>query len=507
MPRLRQTASPSFSAKFPQPLDRAALIAIAIIATLLAILLLVGDRVAPHVRDFSWQSKDIGADDTAFLLTFNRPMDIASVEQNLQITPPLPGRVSWAGRRMAYTLNFPAPYGKTFNLELTEATDQLGNEAGSKPMRPFLASFQTRDRAFAYIGVEADETERLMLYNLTQQARTALTPPNLRVIDFQPYPLGDRILFSAVDRTVETQGELEQKLYTVTTGIHVTPPDTFGEGTLISPVPADTPAGQVTQILDNTEYQNLKFDLSPDGQTIVVQRGHRERREDFGPWILRDGEAPKPLEGDPGGDFLITPDSQSLAISQGQGLAILPLQPNADPLEFLPKFGTVLTFSKDGSLAAMVKFNTDYTRSLFLVTNQGTQTELLRTKGSIKSATFDPARQHLYCLLTELKIEGDLYQEQPYLAVIDLKTKELTPLVRMPQQWDVQISLAPDGLALLFDQAVAADDTEAGLRRGSSGKAIASSRLWLMPIQPDDPTVEPQLEELPMAGLRPQWLP
>jgi hypothetical protein len=45
----------------------------------------------------------------------------------------------------------------------------------------------------------------------------------------------------------------------------------------------------------------------------------------------------------------------------------------------------VLSFARDGSAAAMVKFNTDYTRSLFLVTNQGLQKELLRTTGSILS--------------------------------------------------------------------------------------------------------------------------
>lgn len=132
------------------------------------------------------------------------------------------------------------------------------------------------------------------------------------------------------------------------------------------------------------------------------------------------------MRGQPGGDFLITPDSDSLAIAQGQGLAILPLQPDAIPLNFLPKFGMVLAFSRDGSLAAMVKFNTDSTRSLFLVTNQGVQKELLRTTGSIFAAQFDPAKQVLYTLLSEL-IPGETYQEKPYLAAIDLKTSKLTP--------------------------------------------------------------------------------
>ncbi len=46
------------------------------------------------------------------VLTFDRPMDHASVEKNLVIDPPLPGKLSWAGRRLAYTLTSPIPYGE-----------------------------------------------------------------------------------------------------------------------------------------------------------------------------------------------------------------------------------------------------------------------------------------------------------------------------------------------------------------------------------------------------------
>ena len=189
------------------------------------------------------------------------------------------------------------------------------------------------------------------------------------------------------------------------------------------------PAGKVDLILDNKDYQNLKFDLSPDGQTIVVQRGKRDNPGDFGLWFMPTtsndiGEKPTPkrLQSQPGGDFMITPDSKAVAVAQGQGTAILSLQEDASkPLDFLPQFGLVQAFSKDGSQAAMVKFNTDYTRDLFLVTNQGVQKQLLKTTGSILSCQFDPASPTLYCLLTQL-ISKEQYIEQPYLVAIDLKT-------------------------------------------------------------------------------------
>ncbi|UBF29678.1 hypothetical protein K9N68_26995 [Kovacikia minuta CCNUW1] len=479
------------------------------LSLLIGVMLWGGERTAPWVREFSWQGKQVGADDTAFLLTFSRPMDHASVESNLRIEPPLPGKVSWAGRRMAYTLMLPAPYGTEFRVQLEGAKERFGGAQGTV-IQPFTGQFRSRDRAFAYIGVEGEEEGRLVLYNLNQQQKQILTPKELVVMEFKAYPLGDCLLFAAVPRTAQPQGLLEQQLYTVTTGIHVEPPvqlDNQTSGISAAATPP-TPPGKVELVLDSNTHQNLRFDLSTDGKIIVVQRVNRNDPADFGPWLLKAGEPPTPLKGQPGGDFLITPDSSSLAISQGQGLAILPLQPEAKPLNFLPKFGMVLNFSQDGSLAAMVKFNTDRTRSLFLVTSQGTQKQLLRTTGSILNAQFDPTRQTLYCLLTELNTEGNLYREEPYLAAIDLKTSKLSPLLRLPDQRDVQLSLAPDGLAILFDQTTRSTQTsDTEPLRDSSGKAIANSRLWLLPINPTAPTTNIQPEALPLPGLRPRWLP
>jgi hypothetical protein len=479
-----------------QPLDRAAILTMLVLGALIVLMLLSGDRSAPRVREFNWQDKQIGGEDVAFVLTFSRPMDDASVERHLKIEPPLPGKTSWAGRRMAYTLTAPAPYGTTFRVKLQDAQDRFTQMGPNRAkMQPFAGTFQSRDRAFAYIGTEPGEAGKLILYNLTKQEKLPLTPPNLEVTEFKPYPAGDRILFAATARTTPPQGFAEQKLYTVTTGISYATPPAPGLG---APEPtAAKSAGQIELLLDNPDYQNLKFDLAANGQVIVVQRVNRKNPTDFGPWVIRPDAPAQPLDNkQPGGDFLITPDSDSLAISQGQGLALLPLRPQADPLNFLPKFGMVLGFTKDGSTAAMVKFNTDYTRSLFIVNNQGIQKEVFKTTGSILKAQFSPDRQTLYCLLTNL-LPGAAYREQPYLAAIDLKTAltasnpdtALRPLMLLPPQRDLQMSLAPDGLALLFDQ-----------------KTAAGSSLWLLPLTPD-PANPAQPVALPLPGFHPSWLP
>jgi hypothetical protein len=491
-----------------QPIDRVAIVLIVALSLLIGILLLSGDHTSARVREFSWQGKQIGADDTAFTLTFSRPMDHASVESNLRLEPPLSGKVSWAGRRMAYTLNTPAPYGTPFQVQLQNARDRFAGSQTS--MQPFTGTFQTHDRIFAYIGVSGEEAGRLVLFNLNQQQKQLLTPKELVVMEFKLYPLGDRLLFAATSRTTQPAALTDQQLFVVTTGIHVQSPIQPDAQATTQALPSAVALGKIDLVLDNKDYQNLRFDLSADGSKIVVQRVNRNNPNDFGPWLVKPNEPPQALKGEPGGDFLITPDSNSLAIAQGQGLAILPLQPNAKPLDFLPKFGMVLSFARDGSLATMVKFNTDNTRSLFLVSNQGTQKELLRTTGSILSTRFDPTKQTLYCLLTELLTGGDIYLEQPYLAAIDLKTAKLRRLVMLPDHQDVQVSLSPDGLALLFDQTIQAEQSSAaagGQLRDNTGKAIADSHLWLLPLDPANPAAKLQPESLPLPGLRPLWLP
>ena len=175
----------------------------------------------------------------------------------------------------------------------------------------------------------------------------------------------------------------------------------------------------------------------------------------------------------------------------------------------------VLGFAKDSSVGAMVKFNTDNpqlpTRSLFLVPNQsvkpGIDRELLSTTGSILGCQFDPTGQTLYCLLTQL-LPGVEYQEQPYLAAIDLKTSppQIKPLLVLPNQRDIQMSVSPDGLALLFDQIVTSPQasTSSGLTT-NEGQPISTSRLWMLPLVADGGKLQPY--QLPLPGLHPHWLP
>lgn len=503
-----------------QPLDRLSFSLMVLLSIIMAILITFGQGAAARVRQFSWANQQVSANDAAFLLTFSRPMDRDSVEQNLTIEPPIAGKFSWAGRRMAYTLDHPAPYGEAFQITLPEASDRFEPEA--KNFEAFEDVFETRDRAFAYIGVEDDNQGRLVLYNLTQQTETALTPPDWVVLDFEPYPNSDKILFSATDYQSYQTNAKNQNLYTVTTGLGKPPTvPRWQPWRQLWQSPRPATAGQIEPVLDSTDYQNLKFDLSPDGQTIVVQRINQTDPNDFGPWVLSEDAAPRRLETEPGGDFIIAPDSQSLLLQQGQGTAIIALSETAEEsagetLDFLPEYGLVLDVADDGSAAAMISFNQDdpekrYTQSLFWVSNQGEEKPLLNATGAILDAQFDPTHQLIYCLISQL-LPGETYQVQPYLIAVEVETGELYDLLALPPQPSATISLAADGLAILYDETVEVV-TSANPIRTADGRTIETGKLWLVPLfqtQQSRLNNQPnpsEAEKLPFPGLNPVWMP
>jgi hypothetical protein len=477
------------------PIDRIALTLMAGLAMITIILLWSGDRTLPQVRDFNWQNRNISAEDTAFTLTFNRSIDRASIEKQLRIQPPLPGKISWAGSKMAYTLSQPAPYGNTYQVNLQGAREAIGKATG-KEIVPFQGRFRTPDRMFAYISSGEADRGQIVIYNFKTQQPTTITPAGLVVTDFKVDSNSQKIVFTATDiKTLQNNQPAiaSQQVYSVSTGI----------------VPRDrdtqfTPPGKLELILDNRDYQNIKFDLAPDGNKLVVQRISRKNPSDFALWLVALDKSAAPVKLKQSGDFVITPDSTEVAASVGQGVSIFPLTPSkGSNLDFLPKFGNVLSFTHDGTAAAMVEYNSDYTKSLFVITNQGIERQIFKTNGSILDARFSPAKDIIYCLATELKTQGENSREEPYLTAIDIKTEKILLMTLLPIQQGIQMSLAPDGLAVMFDSVEKGDNTNQIIQGGSNGI------LWVLPIPPNlrELTTPVKAEQLPLSGWHPQWMP
>lgn len=449
-------------------------------------------HVGPKVRQFSWHQKTIGAEDQAFLISFDRPMDHGGVESNLVIEPPLPGKFSWAGKNLAYTLTESPVYGREYQVSLRGAQEKfLGTDRLGATMLSFLSGFQVRDRAFAYIGTAGTERGRLALYNLSRQEQRILTPDDLVVMEFAIDRQGKSIWFTAYDRKRGDGGFQEASLYRITTGLN-------GDQKV-----------SLEKIVDSQDYHNLDFQLESDGLGVVVRRVNRNDPLDFGLWRFTVDGQNQVLTQKEGGDFRLTPDDQAVAIAQGEGIAIVPLAENADPLDFLSRFGQVLAFSRDGRQAAMVNFNTDkpeliYTRSLYVVNNQNQEREVLNTQGSLIDAAFSYDGETLYAIVSQLA-EGSEYQEIPYIVEIDLTTQTIKTLATLPPSPDLRFSLASDDSGILFSQIMRNPNPTARDLTTSGGEAIASSQVWL--LLPDHQGQNHSLEQLPFAGVHPQWLP
>lgn len=84
---------------------------------------------------------------------------------------------------------------------------------------------------------------------------------------------------------------------------------------------------------------------------MVVQRFSRYGNEPVSLWQLSAENPPRRLNHNADGQFLITPDGETLVISQNQGIAMVPLYgPSSNQfIDFWPKFHQILSFavSKD----------------------------------------------------------------------------------------------------------------------------------------------------------------
>ncbi|MFN6275054.1 MAG: Ig-like domain-containing protein, partial [Microcystis sp.] len=283
--------------------DRLVLASILALIAAISSILIQGNQVPTRGENFSWQGRKIGVRDNYFTLSFNRPIDRSDIETSLVINPPLPGKISWAGDRLTYTLTELPIYGKKYQVKLPIAQGE-----------DFIGEFYSHDRAFAYIGVNQEERGRLIVCNIiqgpnnvTELKKTILTPGDLVVTDFQIYPRGDRILFSAFDRSDLGRDTPKQQLYTITTGLNH---DEHGQ---------NLPSGRIERFLDAKTYQNLRFDLSDNGKTLIVQRINHGNPGDASLWVIRDDGQSRPL-GMQGDNFLLSPDGKKAVVSQTGGV-------------------------------------------------------------------------------------------------------------------------------------------------------------------------------------------
>jgi hypothetical protein len=445
-----------------------------IIASLLIIAIQWNDNSSGfRVSNFSWQNRTISSLDRQFTIDFDRPVDRRQIESSLQIQPPLKGTVSWSGNKLFYTLT-EIPLAETkFKIKLL----------GDKTIESFNSNFKTRDRLFAYLGINEEESDKIVIYNYTRKRKEIITPKDLIVTEFRVIAGGAKIIFFAYDRSNIIDGLDRLQLYTVTTGID------------------DSRLGSIEKIADDIEYQNIDFDVANDGNTVVIERLNRKNLREASLWLAVAGELPRSL-GIIGDSFRLSPDGKKLAVAQNSGVNLIDLTTPQIKTEFFKNYPEIINFAPDSQRILLAKYNPDYSRSLSLV-NLATKeqsVEIFRSFSLISNCQFEP-RQHktVYCIKNDLTVENGQYRQTPFLTAINLETKQNIPLLSIPNSSDVRITISPDGALLLFDRAIVSSVGQT--------QAITDGSIWSLPLLDIEATGKPAPPQQLGTGFYPQWLP
>lgn len=461
---------------------------------LIAVVLLRGNQSPLTVTQYSWRNTNIGAQTQALTMTFNHPVDPGKIKEGLTIDPPLAGKTIWQGRRWFYTLTDIPRYGTNYQLTLP-----LPAMVRGQGEQDFSSVITSRARALVYIGVGGEERGRLILYNITnpqQPQKIILTPKDLTVRQFQIYPQGDRLVFTATDPTRRSG---QQNIFTVTTGIN-----NLNTQTKVLP-------GKLERLWENQDYDNQRIALASNGSTLVISRQNVQNPADAGLWVAPEGDSPRPL-GIKAEQFIVSPNGNFLAVTQEGGVGLIPLTPNAGTPQFLEAMEQALDFSPNGKELLLTQQNPDFSHSLVMYDlQQSSRREILRSPYPLLSCRFDPRSQpRAYCLQADfIQREGEPVQPEPYLAVINLNDGQARPLLALPNYPEVDLTIAPDGLGLMFDQVATGPSMGSHDLLTNSQRSIVDGRVWLLPLPGDLATetdADPDPQEL-TAGFAPSWMP
>ncbi|GAB4218488.1 MAG: hypothetical protein OHK0012_27800 [Synechococcales cyanobacterium] len=436
---------------------------------LVSLVLGLGGHAVPQVRGWSWEGRWVTAADRVLFLRFNRVMNLDSVAASWQSAPPLPGRWQSQGQTLAYTLTQPVRYGQTYTLTLDQATD----EDGQTLAQPWQVQVPTPPRRWVTLAVSGEHAGQLLAVDLDVRPSSLGHEsgiPKITILTSQPVQE-----FQAAGETVAflAQGDL----YTWR-------------------------QGRIQRQLRGDPQTILRFRLSVDGELLLAERLDPRQAGVTHLWqrsLSRWGSRWQPLEPLEGGDFLITPDNNSLLISQGQGLGLVPIQGSRTDITFLARFGQALFIQRDGTAAAMVEFLPDYQRVLWLVTNTGQQKPIFAADGSILSAVVDPVAPVIYSLVTVR--DPETLVESPVLLAIDWQTGVITEIAEATFPEELSFALAPDGSGLIYSRMTPGGS---GIPITPSGQAVASAATFWVPLDHGEPQLPPQ--PLGIAGAGVGWL-
>jgi len=482
--RLRKKLNDAFHLRF-------ALIALGLVL-LTAGMLIGGDQTYPQVRSFNHQHAAIGPRQVQLVIAFSRPMNRASVEENFQITPPVEGRFSWIGRRMAYTLDEPLPRETAYEVRISQsAIDQFG-----RPLkREFVANFQTLPARFAYLSDVGSGHQQLWLYELESGQTRPITPDPLRVTRFQPHPDGQRIFFMA------------------------TREDALGESFYLSDQQAlyvvDLKTEEITLLAGTEGLVNHDFSISRDGAVIGINRASLTASGQIFSrdiWWKVDGEKKWEQFWKPGlgvGDFHLAPDGITILVASPEGYLLLPLidESGRDP-QYVGQFWDTYGFSPTGR-RILFEENSDFGLTVYynhwvLLHESGERLVIGENLGNLAFPKLDDEEQHLY--FSGLPIAWERAGRLQYQLYQHHLEEETRTVIGETSDFSIEaFDLLPDRALIVAEHhpVDSPDNRGPEVRKIEDDKIQPMVKADLMLLDLRDGEWKP----LGIQGRKPQWLP
>ena len=190
-------------------IDRIFLTTFSVLILLIGVVILRGDRTFLEVKSFNLEGKTVSPRNVQLLFEFNREVDKDSVEKGLKIEPEIPGRLSFIGKKMAFTPSNQLAYSQEYTVTLANILDTTG-----KPMpRTRRFHFTTQNEQILYRGTSGDEAYRIVLYDMKTGSKKIVSPLDIYVLDFAPLHHAEKIIFSGIySRDILNKSDSEQSI-------------------------------------------------------------------------------------------------------------------------------------------------------------------------------------------------------------------------------------------------------------------------------------------------------
>jgi Tol biopolymer transport system component len=185
-----------------------AVLLVGIVATVVA-----GDRAGIGIAEFA--PRDLAHSHTPIRITFSEPMETASAEAALVISPDTPGKVTWTGNQLSFTPDVAWSPSTSYSVTVKQGAV---SQSGRSLLSDVEWTFGVDTPKVIYLAPAAQENNlvpNLWIADPAQpdQARQLTNEP-YGVVNFAPSPDGTSIAYAANVKG----GTIDLFLYTIATG-------------------------------------------------------------------------------------------------------------------------------------------------------------------------------------------------------------------------------------------------------------------------------------------------